>query len=59
MTTGFSPHFQDYLLTITLEVDGDEDARDRLVRLSEKRCPAINLVRDAGVDLTIDWRFGP
>src|SRR5699024_11119999 len=40
-TADVSPHFTDYRLTITLEVDGDEDARDLLVRLSEKRCPAI------------------
>ena len=57
-TADVSPHFQDYALTITIDVDADERQRSELVRRSEKRCPAINLVRDAGVDLTIDWDFG-
>lgn len=58
-TAEVSPHYQDYLLTVTLDIDGDEETRGELRRLSEKRCPAVNLVRDAGVDLVIDWRFGP
>lgn len=57
-TAEVSPHFQDYLLTLTLDIDGDEVTRGALRRLSEMRCPAVNLVRDAGVDLVIDWRFG-
>lgn len=58
-TAEVSPHFRDYLLTLTLDIDGDEETRDELRRLSEKRCPAVNLVRDAGVDLVIDWQFVP
>lgn len=56
-TAEVSPHFQDYLLTIALEVDGDDGSRAELIRRSEKRCPALNLVRDAGVDLVVDWRI--
>ncbi|QPZ38044.1 OsmC family protein [Paramicrobacterium chengjingii] len=56
-TADVSPHFHDYALTIQIDVDADDSQRAELVRLSEKRCPAINLVRDAGVDFTIDWQF--
>lgn len=58
-TAEVSPHFRDYLLAITVEIDGDEESHEQLRRLSEKRCPAVNLVRDAGVDLVLEWRFGP
>lgn len=58
-TAEVSPHFQDYRLTVTVDIDGDDGAREELGRLSERRCPAVNLVRDAGVDLVLDWRFGP
>lgn len=58
-TADVSPHFTDYTLTIQIDVDADEQERSELVRLSERRCPAINLVRDAGVDFTIDWQFTP
>lgn len=56
-TADVSPHFTDYTLTIQIDVDADEQDRSELVNLSEKRCPAINLVRDAGVDFAIDWQF--
>ncbi|WP_166979513.1 OsmC family protein [Paramicrobacterium fandaimingii] len=56
-TADVSPHFHDYALSIHIDVDADDGQRAELVRLSEKRCPAINLVRDAGVDFTIDWQF--
>lgn len=57
-TAEVSPHFHDYLLTITLDVDGDDDSRGELIRLSEQRCPALNLVRDAGLEMVVDWRVG-
>lgn len=56
-TAEVSPHFLDYALTIDINIAGDESQRQTLVQQSEKRCPAINLVRDAGVTLDIDWRF--
>lgn len=56
-TAEVSPHFEDYQLTVDLDIDGTEEARAELRRLSEKRCPALNLLRDADVDLTVDWRF--
>ncbi|SEB64942.1 hypothetical protein SAMN04489806_1399 [Paramicrobacterium humi] len=53
-----SPHFHDYELTLRVLATAPREALDDLARESEKRCPAINLVRDAGVPLVIHWQFG-
>ncbi|WP_091181808.1 OsmC family protein [Paramicrobacterium humi] len=58
-TADVSPHYTDYALSIEIRTDATAEQRGELVRQSEKRCPAINLVRDAGVPLTIDWRYEP
>lgn len=56
-TAEVSPHFHDYSLVVAVDIDGDEESRTELRRLSEKRCPALNLLRDAGVGLVVDWRY--
>lgn len=56
-TADVSPHFTDYALVIEITAQLSEAQRATLVQQSEKRCPAINLVRDAGVPLSIDWQF--
>lgn len=56
-TADVSPHFQDYDLHVRVSSSATEAQRGELARLAEKRCPAINLVRDAGVKLEVRWEF--
>lgn len=56
-TAEVSPHFQDYTLTVhvvTLELIAN---RADFTAQVEKRCPAINLVRDASVPFELQWQF--
>lgn len=58
-TPGVRRHFQTVNLTVTLETD---EPPERVAELRDKvhdRCPAINLLKDAGVDLQADWRVVP
>lgn len=50
-----SPHFQ--ALTGTVDVDADTDAETfrALIDDVQRRCPAFNLFRDAGVTPAITW----
>ncbi|MCX7521416.1 OsmC family protein [Microbacterium sp. STN6] len=57
-TAEVSPHFVDYTLTVSVGTDAAPHITEELRRLSEKRCPAVNLVRDAGVAFTLIWNFG-
>jgi len=56
-TADVSPHFLDYALTVQLVASATDDERESLRAAVERRCPALNLVRDAGVPLTIDWQW--
>lgn len=58
-TAPVSPHFRDYELTVRVASSADLAERTELARLVEQRCPAVNLVRDAGVPLTLSWHFTP
>ena len=48
-------HYSDYRLDIEITTDANEEKLEKLKRVSAKRCPAVNLLRDAKVDLDIHW----
>lgn len=50
-----SPHFTDYRLDIEIVTDGCEEALTTLKKETAKRCPAVNLILDAKVDVNISW----
>ncbi|MHA7142893.1 MULTISPECIES: OsmC family protein [unclassified Arthrobacter] len=54
-TADVSPHFKNFALTVNLRTPVPESELDTFKRQVEKRCPAINLVRDAGVDFNLVW----
>lgn len=58
-TADVSPHFKDYSLVVQIVTPAAEHELDELCRLVEKRCPAVNLLRDAGIALDLQWRFSP
>jgi uncharacterized OsmC-like protein len=56
-TADVSPHFLDYTLTVRIASSASAQQQAQLRTLVEKRCPAINLIRDAGVRFDLDWQF--
>lgn len=56
-TADVSPHFHDYLLRVSIVANATEEVRRILTAQVERRCPALNLVRDAGVPLELVWQF--
>lgn len=56
-TAEVSPHFQDYRLHVSVVTNASAEHRAALTSQVEKRCPALNLVRDAGVPLDLQWEF--
>jgi uncharacterized OsmC-like protein len=53
-TADVSPHFLELTNRVRLTIDEPEALQAIRVQV-ERRCPALNLVRDAGVRLTLDW----
>lgn len=58
-TADVTPHFLDYALTVRVASPATAEQCDDLQRYTERRCPALNLVRDAGVPLAIEWLWAP
>lgn len=58
-TADVSPHFADYTLVVQVVTPAAEDALAELRRSTEKRCPALTLLRDAGVAVDLQWQFSP
>lgn len=56
-TADVSPHFHDFTLTIRVVADADPNVLEQLRIQTERRCPALNLVRDAGVPVLVEWDF--
>jgi putative redox protein len=54
--SGVRPYFETVELQITLHTDEPGDRVEKLKANVENRCPAMNLLRDAGVELDVDWR---
>ncbi|MDO5758748.1 MAG: OsmC family protein [Rhodobacterales bacterium] len=56
-TADVSPHFCNYRLVIDLTTDAPRDQLDMLCAQTEKRCPAVNLVRDSGAPVEVVWNI--
>ncbi|HEY3315980.1 MAG TPA: OsmC family protein [Bacillota bacterium] len=50
-------HFQKIAETVRLTTDASPELLERLKEEWVDRCPAYNLVKDAGIDLTVDWEI--
>jgi uncharacterized OsmC-like protein len=49
-----SPHFQEVVVKARFGLD-DPSAIRALQQEVERRCPAFNLIKDAGVSVVADW----
>lgn len=56
-TADVSPHFTDFTLRVVVAASADADLRAELCAQVERRCPALNLVRDARVPFDLQWEF--
>ena len=56
---GVRPYFETVTVTKTIRTNEPEDRIEKLKKNVEQRCPVSNLIRDAGVDLTIEWIVEP
>ncbi|WP_417270750.1 OsmC family protein [Celeribacter sp.] len=52
---GIRPYFETVRLKIKVTTDESESRLDLLRRNVEHRCPIMNLFKDAGVEMEIDW----
>ena len=56
-TADVSPHFCNYRLIIELTTNVPRDQLETLCTETEKRCPAVNMVRDSGVPVEVVWNI--
>jgi len=56
---GVRPYFEKVTVTKTIRTMEPSERIEKLKKNVEQRCPVSNLIRDAGVDLTIDWIVEP
>lgn len=56
-TAQVSPHFQEVLYSVEFESTEDQSRLDEIKTAFKKRCPAYNLLHDAGVRITLDWKI--
>ncbi len=56
---GVRPHFQAVRLKVTLYTDEPTERIAKLRKNVEYRCPVMNLLRDADVDLDVTWETRP
>lgn len=56
---GFRPYFEKVTLKKTIKTNESEERIEKLKKNVEQRCPVSNLIRDAGVDLHIEWIVEP
>ena len=56
---GFRPYFEKVTLKKTIQTNEPADRIEKLKKNVEQRCPVSNLIRDAGVDLHIEWVVVP
>ncbi len=56
---GFRPYFEKVTLKKTIKTNEPVDRIEKLKKNVEQRCPVSNLIRDAGVDLHIEWIVVP
>ncbi|MCF6094842.1 OsmC family protein [Microaerobacter geothermalis] len=55
---GVSPHFQKIRFDVIFKTEESEERISALRREVERRCPALNLLKDAGVVLDAEWKKG-
>ena len=56
---GVRPYFEKVVVKKTIQTNEPPDRIAKLEKNVEQRCPVSNLIRDAGVDLTIEWIVEP
>ncbi|MGY9004657.1 MAG: OsmC family protein [Alphaproteobacteria bacterium] len=56
---GVRPHFQKVVLKVLLKTNEPEDRIAKLRKNVEVRCPVMNLLQDAGVELDVTWEAIP
>ena len=56
---GIRPYFEKVDIRIVLQTDEPADRVKKLQDNVEFRCPVMNLLRDAGVDLAVVWEVEP
>ena len=56
---GVRPYFESCDLTIVLYTDEPEARVNQLIKNVEYRCPVMNLLRAADVQLNVDWQIQP
>ncbi|HSR56518.1 MAG TPA: OsmC family protein [Alphaproteobacteria bacterium] len=52
---GVRPHFQKVSFKVLLKTDEPESRIEKLRKNVEMRCPVMNLLADAGVELDVSW----
>lgn len=50
-----SPHFQTVSYEVQITTDEDDEKLHALIDAVEKRCPVLNLIKDAGVKVSANW----
>lgn len=50
-----SPHFQQVTNTLWFETEESKARIEELKKEVKKRCPALNLFYDAGIEVTLNW----
>lgn len=56
---GVRPYFEKVTVRKTIRTNEPADRVEKLMKNVEQRCPVSNLIRDAGVDLHIEWIVEP
>ncbi|MFC5995198.1 OsmC family protein [Pseudonocardia hispaniensis] len=58
-TAPVSPHFNRVINRTRVRTSAGQEALDEVRRRVMRRCPAFNLIRDAGVPIELDWVAEP
>jgi putative redox protein len=53
---GIRPYFEKVELNIVIYTEEPQERVEQLARNAEARCPVMNLMRDAGVDVVANWQ---
>ena len=57
-TADVQPYYYSFHLTLVIGTElSDTDALRALTARVERRCPALNLIKDANTSVTVDWNF--
>ncbi|GGM42039.1 OsmC family protein [Paraliobacillus quinghaiensis] len=55
-TAPVSPHFQHVINTVRFDTDESIETINLVKKQVEKRCPAYNLFKDAGIEIELNWK---